>query len=64
MQKKLSARKNICFLINGKTHFERIIAATRRMQNLIDSVSQYAQTSAMDLEFQPIDLNQTAVSCY
>lgn len=48
------------FSENGKTHLDRIISSTRRMQNLIDSVSQYAQTSAIDLEFKPVDLNQTA----
>ena len=47
------------FSENGKGYFERIIVSAQRMQNLIDSVSQYAQTNAIAPDFKPVDLNQT-----
>ena len=57
---KISRTEKQFFSENGKIHFDRIIASTKRMQNLIDSVSQYAQTGSVDLEFKPVDLNQIA----
>ena len=48
------------FTENGKSYLERIITSANRMQNLIDSVSQYAQTNANVTDFKQIDLNKTA----
>ena len=48
------------FSENGKSYFERIIASSKRMQNLIDSVSQFAQTNVNTQDFQRVDLNHAA----
>ena len=48
------------FTENGKSYFDRIISSANRMKNLIDSVSQFAQTSAIATDFMLLDLNQTA----
>ncbi len=44
----------------GKSYFNRIIASAKRMQNLINSVLQYAQTNTIARDFQKLDLNLTA----
>ncbi len=49
------------FTENGKSYFDRIISSANRMKNLIDSVSQFAQTNAIATDFMLLDLNQTAV---
>ena len=46
---------------NGKSYFDRIISSANRMKNLIDSVSQFAQTNAIATDFMMLDLNQTTV---
>ncbi len=44
----------------GKIYFNRIISSAKRMQNLINSVLQYAQTNTIARDFQKLDLNLTA----
>lgn len=49
------------FTENGKSYFDRLISSANRMKNLIDSVSQFAQTNAIATDFMLLDLNHTAV---
>ncbi len=47
------------FAVTTKDYFQRIIAATTRMQNLITSLLKYSRASASEVVFTPTDLNHT-----
>ena len=46
------------FSASTKDYFERITAASSRMQNLITALLNYSQTTNSDIDYMPADLNE------